>query len=529
MASNVVPGQRDDTVKVEPVVTLRTIRSDSSGLSGPSKGDVEGVVGVFDAVRKNPVAFSWSIYAIFVMVTSAYTNSISGSVLGIPQFRKDFGYQFGGHYVLPAAWQAAYYGATNAAGVVGAFLAANVADQWGRKITFTFLLAFKFLSITLEFVATTNQVYFGGILLSGFCAGGFGTLCMTYIGEIAPQRLRGVLTAAAPISMTLGSLTASLIINFTGDQKTHWAYRTAFASEYSFAGFTALFLPFIPESPWWSTDRRNDGEALESLAKLGYDPSSAEVHLSLIKRTLAKTKNETMGATYLECFRRSNLRRTIVSLMPLACQALIGVSFVASYSTYYQQLAGFSTQASFHLSIVQGLLSLVGNICSLFLIDRVGRRSLSFWGLCLLTLLLLLTGGLAVAATPGAIKGTVALLLLYCFVFNVTIGATAYTILAEIPTPRLRVKTASMAFALENGLFTMWGFVLPYLFNPDKANLGAKVTFIFGALSILCTIYLWVFQPECSHLSFEELDELFMNKVPARKFKTRQSLDQANV
>jgi len=69
----------------------------------------------------------------------------------------------------------------------------------------------------------------------------------------------------------------------------------------------------------------------------------------------------------------------------------------------------------------------------------------------------------------------------------------------------------------------MWGFVLPYLFNPDKANLGAKVTFIFGAISILCTIYLWVCQPECANLSFEELDELFMNHIPARKFKTARA------
>lgn len=337
--------------------------------------------------------------------------------------------------------------------MVGAFLAASVADKCGRKITFALLLGFKFLSITLELVATTNQVYFGGIFLSGFCAGGFGTLSMTYIGEIAPERLRGVLTAAAPISMTLGSLTASLIINFTGDQKSHWAYRTAFASEYSFTGVATLFLPFIPESPWWLSDRRSDNKALKSLGKLGYNPSRAEEQLSLIRRTLAKTKDETKGATYLECFRRSNLRRTIVSSMPLAIHALSGVSFVASYSTYYQQLAGYSTQASFHLSIVQGVLSLIGNLCSLFLIDRVGRRSLSFWGLTLLTVLLLLTGGLAVAATPGAIKGTVALLLVYCFVFNVTIGATAYTILAEVSTPRLRVKTASMAFAFENGLF----------------------------------------------------------------------------
>lgn len=69
----------------------------------------------------------------------------------------------------------------------------------------------------------------------------------------------------------------------------------------------------------------------------------------------------------------------------------------------------------------------------------------------------------------------------------------------------------------------MWGFVLPYLFNPDKANLGAKVTFIFGALSVLSIVYLWFCQPESARLSYEKLDELFIGRVKARHFKEKKA------
>jgi hypothetical protein len=65
----------------------------------------------------------------------------------------------------------------------------------------------------------------------------------------------------------------------------------------------------------------------------------------------------------------------------------------------------------------------------------------------------------------------------------------------------------------------MWLFVLPYLFNPDEANLGAKVTFIFAGLSVLCLVYLWFFQSETTGRSYGEPDEMFMNKVPTRQFK----------
>lgn len=238
-----------------------------------------------------------------------------------------------------------------------------------------------------------------------------------------------------------------------------------------------------------------------------------------MKLTLEEIRRETEGANYLECFQKSNLRRTLISIAPLCIQSLSGIVFAASYSTYYMQLAGYSTSMSFKLQITQQVISLVGNVMSWYLVDRLGRRNLTFYGLLMLTIILFLTGGLAVAATPGAIKGTVALILLYCWWYNVTIGATAYTILCEVSTSRLRAKTIAIGLATQQSLNVMWSFVLPYLFNPNKANLGAKVAFIFGGLAVLSLVYLWFCQPETAGRSYEELDEMFMKGVRARKFK----------
>ena len=74
----------------------------------------------------------------------------------------------------------------------------------------------------------------------------------------------------------------------------------------------------------------------------------------------------------------------------------------------------------------------------------------------------------------------------------------------------------------------MWGFVLPYLFNPDHANLKAKVAFIFGGCSVLCLIYLWFELPETAKRTYEELDEMFIKGIPARKFKGYKPDAQSN-
>ena len=375
-------------------------------------------------------------------------------------------------------------------------------------------------------IATTNSVYFAALVLGGWCCGGFNGLVVTYVSEIAPQRLRGVLTASVPIAFSCASLVVSIIVKCTGEKESRWAYRSTFVSQYGFAGVAVIILPFMPESPWFFSAAGKNQKAIDALISLSYNEAEAKEQLQVMLRTLANSKDETAGATYLECFRKSNLRRTIITVMPMAIQALSGVSFVSFYSTYYIQLAGYSTSASFWLFIVQGILSIFGIICSLFLIDRLGRRNLSIYGMAFLTIVLVLTGGLAVADTPDTIKGTVALILLYCYAYNMTIGATAYSLSAEIATARLRAKTAALTFALQGALFSMWGLVLPYLFNPDEANLGAKVAFIFGGLSVLSTGYLWFYQPEVAGRSYEELDEMFRRRVPARKFKGYR-LDQA--
>ena len=337
-------------------------------------------------------------------------------------------------------------------------------------------LALSFTAVTLEFISTTNEMFFGGKFLNGFAVGTLAAICVTYIGEISPLPLRGLMTCLIALAYTVGPFTAALILNTTGTYTNRWAYRAVFVSQYGFAAIAACAVVFMPESPWWLVNKGKEEKAIHSLQRLGYHKHGEEYkRLAVIKLTLEEIRRETEGVTYLECFRKSNLRRTIISIAPLSIQALSGVIWIAGYSTYYAQLAGYSTAESFKLFVGLQVASMSGNICSWWLIDRVGRRNLTLWGCFFLTIILMLAGGLATAGSTGAIKGVVGLVIVYGFFYNITIGSTAYSLLTETATSRLRIKTVAIGIALQNSWYTMWSFVLPYLFNPDKANLGAKV------------------------------------------------------
>jgi MFS transporter, SP family, general alpha glucoside:H+ symporter len=76
---------------------------------------------------------------------------------------------------------------------------------------------------------------------------------------------------------------------------------------------------------------------------------------------------------------------------------------------------------------------------------------LTFWGLVVLQIILLIAAGGGINPVPGsaAVKTSVAMILIFNTVYTGTIGATAYTIVAEVPTARLRSKTISLAIGLQ--------------------------------------------------------------------------------
>lgn len=72
---------------------------------------------IWQTIWQNPWACFWCIYACWTIILVAFETQASGAVVGIPQFRADFGFEFpkgSGEYVLPAGWQSAFSGAPSA-------------------------------------------------------------------------------------------------------------------------------------------------------------------------------------------------------------------------------------------------------------------------------------------------------------------------------------------------------------------------------------------------------------------------------
>lgn len=108
---------------------------------------------------------------------------------------------------------------------------------------------------------------------------------------------------------------------------------------------------------------------------------------------------------------------------------------------------------------------------------------------------------------------------LLTLVYQGTIGPVAFAILAEVGAARLRSHTVALAEGIGSVFQIITTIIFPYMINASSGNWRGKTGFFFGGLSILATIWCFFRLPETKNRTFEELDHMFEEGVPPRKFK----------
>jgi len=233
-----------------------------------------------------------------------------------------------------------------------------------------------------------------------------------------------------------------------------------------------------------------------------------------------KTVNEDLeisnSARWIDCFQGTNLVRTIISMGVFACQHLSGIVFVLGFSTYFFELAGLSDDNAFDLGLGVTACGVVGNLISWTVINTLGRRKTFVTGMVALTTVLFLIGILDVIQTSAAKWVQASLTVVYALFYQVSIGAVAFAILGETSSPTLRAKTIGLATATQSVFGTVMNIVVPYMVNPDKANLKGKVGFVFSGASAIATVWAFFSVPELKGRTFDEIDYMFKTRVQPR-------------
>ena len=169
------------------------------------------------------------------------------------------------------------------------------------------------------------------------------------------------------------SVVFSRVLDFTPA-----AFKLPFACQWAFAGYAILVGIFIPESPVFLVARDRILSAERSMRIIyGSSGASTAERIQLIKATMeheSTSAGESNGATYAECFKGSNWRRTRIVALLNSLQQLIGVSLVAN-SPYFFIMAGMDANMSLTINQIGVGLSMACTLISWVIITKVGRRT----------------------------------------------------------------------------------------------------------------------------------------------------------
>jgi len=190
------------------------------------------------------------------------------------------------------------------------------------------------------------------------------------------------------------------------------------------------------------------------------------------------------------------------------------------WATYFMEQAGLTDTNAYSLGVGASAMGFCGTVLSWFLMPHFGRRTLYLWGQIVMFLILMIIGGLGVPELSSSIGwATGALLLILTFVYDFTVGPVCYSLVAELPSTRLRIKTVVLSRNVYNVMGIVIGTLQPRFLNPTGWNWRGKTCFFWGGLNLLGIIWTYFRLPEPKGLTYGELDVLFENRVSARKFR----------
>ena len=300
-----------------------------------------------------------------------------------------------------------------------------------------------------------------------------------------------------------------------------WAWRIPLAIQWIWPMPIIIAVVFAPESPWWFVRKGRLDDARKAQKRL----TSSAVSCSEIDKTInmmiltnEREKQVTAGTTYLDCFKDTNLRRTGITCAMFVMQVGSGLWF-AIHIVYFLEQAGLDPAKAFDFGLGTNALALGGVIASWYLMTRLGRRTLYIAGLASLFTILMVVGFMGIpAASSGIGYASGALLMLFIFTYMLTIGPVCYCLALEIPSTRLRVKTVALARNADIVASIGANFLQLPILNPTAWNLRGKGAFIWAGLCFFSLVCAFFWLPESKGLAPAEIDSLFEQRVPARKF-----------
>ncbi|KAF6818846.1 sugar transporter [Colletotrichum plurivorum] len=483
----------------------------------------------------------WRLYACGLSVSLAgmyagYANSVVGSIVVNEGFIKQFATVKDPKTGEPALnanhvslWSSMFFVTAIAIQTIAPY----TADRFGRKFNMWGVTIFLTLSIIIAVVSKNWIVLLVARLIAG-CAGDMmGTSIMVYMSEIAMPQFRGALLASFSLAFSLGQVFLAIGLKVL-EETSPMHFRNIFYSEFLFCGLWIVPMLLLPESPAWYASKGKHEEAKKLLRRLignveGYDVEHEYAVMRYeIDQSIALSQSRGGDSDWKALMTPVNLKRAVISTLPLTFQNVVGVPLMFGYTTYFFSMA--NVEDPFMGKIIINCILLAGIIVSFYLVDKLGRRTLVLGGGFGMGVICFIVGGLGFMK-PNSASGPVLITLcgIWAFLYANSLAPIGWISLVEVSSPKLRAKTTSLAVTVQYITGIIFNYTVPLMLLNQYAGWEQKIGLFFGGVTFVYLIPCVLLYPETKGRTNQELDELFERRIPAWKFAKTKTAHQAGI
>lgn len=381
--------------------------------------------------------------------------------------------------------------------VLGALTGGVPCNVLGRKKTLFWIGVLYFVSAIGSAFASDPYFFAIARFVGGVGVGASSVAAPIYISEIAPADKRGRLGILYQFFLVFGILTAFFSNYFIGEAIEVDAWRWMLGIEAVPALIYTMMVLGVPNSPRWLVTRKNDEAGAAEVLQQINPGGDIEKELADIRNSVS-TEKAGSGGFFSGKYNFPIMLAFLVAFF----NQLSGINFVLYYSARIFRDAGVENALQASISI--GVVNLLFTFFGIWLIDRVGRRTLLTWGSFgyIATLL-----GVAWAFYSGA-QGIVVVIFICAFVGSHAIGqgAIIWVFISEIFPNKVR----DYGMSLGSGTHWVFAAIITMVTLPIMEALGDSTWMIyvfFAGMMFLQLLFARFMMPETKGVPLEELQE----------------------
>jgi MFS transporter, SP family, arabinose:H+ symporter len=380
--------------------------------------------------------------------------------------------------------------------VFGSLIGSWPTDRFGRKNTLLFIGILFLVGSLWSALAQEVYSFMAARFLGGIAIGVSTVAAPLYISEISPPDRRGRLAGMFQFNIVFGILIAFLsnyLLSKLGENSWRWMLGIMVIPS---AVYTLACL-FIPESPRWLVTKKSDPKRGAEVFKLiNPNASDDEIH-----RLIHEIQTTAATAGYSTGFWTKRLRKPIlIAFLVAFFNQLSGINAILYFAPRIFELTGLKQEAALLQSVGIGLTNLIFTFVGLWLIDRLGRRTLLY------------IGSFGYIASLGLCSWAFLTdwfeIVPYCIFAFIAAhamgqGAVIWVLISEIFPDEYRAKGQSL------GSFTHWIFaaLLTSFFPEVVTRFHPGYVFLFFCFMMtLQLLWVIVMVPETKGRSFAQIE-----------------------